>query len=111
MGADALPSVETGNVLEMVPSNGSDIVRQINEKMGRMRFWPWVFGGGLLSSAVLAVQPNTQPFALSMIVCTAALCILLAFIDTQRKTVVIMYDLNDDELLPNLGDGRGQAAA
>jgi hypothetical protein len=100
MAADALPSVETGNILAMVPSNGSDIVRQINEKIGRMRFWPWMLGGGLLSSAVLAGQPNAQPFALAMIVCTAVLCILLAFVDTQRKTVVIMYDLNDDVIGP-----------
>ena len=100
MTGDPLQSVETGNVVEMVPSNGSDIVRQINEKMARMHFWPWMLGGGLLSSAALAGQPDAQPFVLAMIVCTAALSILLAYIDVQRKTVVIMYDLSDDVLGP-----------
>jgi hypothetical protein len=50
---DPLSAVETGNLLEMVPSNGSEIVQQINEKMGRWRLWPWVLGGGLASSAAL----------------------------------------------------------
>jgi hypothetical protein len=96
MVVDPLRSVETGNVLEMVPSNGSDIVRQINEKMARMRLWPWMLGCGLLCSAALMLQPNAQPFALALVICTAVLSILLAYVDIQRKTVVIMYDLNDD---------------
>src|SRR5262249_25374406 len=51
---DPLSPVEIGDVLEMMPSNGSEILRQINETMGRLRFWPWVLGGGLASSLVLA---------------------------------------------------------
>jgi hypothetical protein len=86
--------VEIGNVLEMVPSNGSEIVRQINEKMGRVRFWPWVLGGGLASSMVLAAEPAAQPLALALILCTTALSALVAYLDAQRKTVVILYDLN-----------------
>jgi hypothetical protein len=89
---DGSRSVETGNILEMVPSNGSDIVQQINERMARVRFWPWVLGGGLLIAALLAAQPNAQPFALALIIFTAALSIFLARIDIQRKTVVILYD-------------------
>ena len=90
-----LSGVEIGNVLEMVPSNGSEIVRQINEKMGRVRFWPWVLGGGLASSAVLAGEPAGQHFALALILCTTALSALVAYLDVQRKTVVIIYDLYD----------------
>jgi Protein of unknown function (DUF4236) len=93
---DPLAAVEIGNILEMVPSNGSEIVRQINEKMGRVRFWPWVMGGGLAGSVVLAGEPAGQPFALALILCTTALSALVAYLDVQRKTVVILYDLNDD---------------
>jgi hypothetical protein len=92
--------VEIGNILEMVPSNGSDIVQQINERMARVRFWPWVLGGGLLFAALLAAQPNAQPFALALIIFTAALSVFLAHIDIQRKTVVILYDLSEDALRP-----------
>jgi Protein of unknown function (DUF4236)/Putative peptidoglycan binding domain len=93
---DPLAAVEIGNVLEMVPSNGSEIVRQINEKMGRVRLWPWVLGGGLASSVVLAGEPAGQPFALVLTLCTMALSALVAYLDVQRKTVVILYDLNED---------------
>ena len=92
---DPLSAVEIGDVLEMVPSNGSEIVRQINEKIGRMRFWPWVLGGGLASSVVLAGESAGQPFALALILCTTALSALVAYLDVQRKTVVILHDLNE----------------
>ena len=77
------------------PSNGSEIVRQISEKMGRVRLWPWVLGGGLASAVVLASEPAGQPFALALILCTMALSALVAYLDVQRKTVVIIYDLNE----------------
>ena len=93
---DPLSVVEVGNVLEMVPSNGSEIVRQINEKMGRVRFWPWVLGGGSASSVALAGEPTGQVFALALILCTTALSALVAYLDVQRKTVVILYDLHED---------------
>ena len=91
----SLTAIETGNVIEMVSANGADIVRQINETMGRMRFWPWALSGGLLASAALLTQPNTQLSALALAVCTVVLSALLSRIDAQRKTVVIMYDLHD----------------
>lgn len=93
---DPLATVEIGNVLEMSPSNGSEIVRQISEKMGRVRLWPWVLGGGLASAVVLASEPAGQPFALVLILCTMALSALVAYLDVQRKTVVILYDLNEE---------------
>jgi hypothetical protein len=80
----------------MVPSNFSEILRQINETMGRLRLWPWVLGGGLASSVVLAGEPAGQPFALALILCTIVLTSLVAYMDVQRKTVVILYDLNEN---------------
>jgi hypothetical protein len=38
--AESIVPIEESNVLEMVSANGSDIVRQINEKMALIRFWP-----------------------------------------------------------------------
>ena len=93
---DSLSAVEIGHVLEMVPSNFSEILRQINETMGRLRLWPWVLGGGLASSVVLAGEPAGQPFALALILCTIVLTSLVAYMDVQRKTVVILYDLDEN---------------
>lgn len=93
--ADLSP-VEIGNVLEMLPSSGSEVVEQINEKSGRMRLWPWVLGGGLAAAMVLASEPAGQPFAFALLGCTAVLSVLIAFLDIQRKTVVLLYDLAED---------------
>lgn len=92
----ALSPVEVGNVLEMVPSSGSEVVRQINEKTGHIRFWPWVIGGGLAAAMALASEPLGQPFALALLGCTAVLSALTALLDIQRKTVVLLYDLSED---------------
>lgn len=91
-----LSPIEVGNVLEMVPSSSSEVVRQINEKAGRIRLWPWVLVSGLAAAVALASEPVGQPFALALSGCTAVLTALTAFLDIQRKTVVLLYDLDKD---------------
>jgi hypothetical protein len=41
-GSGQATQIETGNVTEMVPSTGSDLLEQINKKMAPWRVWPWV---------------------------------------------------------------------
>jgi hypothetical protein len=84
----------------MKPTNGSDIVQQISEKMTLRRFWPWALGIGLLLSAFVMAQPNGGPYALGLAAVTVVLTAFLSRIDKQRKTVVIMYDLDDQVVLP-----------
>jgi hypothetical protein len=64
------------------------------------RFWPWALGIGLLLSALVMTQPNAGPFALGLAAATVALSAFLSRIDEQRKTVVIMYDLDDQVVAP-----------
>ncbi|MDC6668534.1 hypothetical protein OEZ84_27765, partial [Leclercia adecarboxylata] len=88
----------TGDVLEMKPTTGSHILEQINEKMALGRLWPWPFLiGGVLSLIVLS-QPNQTVQGILSLVATAALTALLNFYDQQRRTIVIMYDLDDAAL-------------
>jgi Protein of unknown function (DUF4236) len=98
--AGSLSAIETGNILEMKPTNGSAIVQQISQKMALGRFWPWALGIGLLLSALVMTQPNAGPFALGLAAATVALSAFLSRIDEQRKTVVIMYDLDDQVVAP-----------
>jgi hypothetical protein len=100
LAAGSLSHIETGNILEMKPTNGSDIVQQISQKMALVRFWPWALGIGLLLSALAMTQPNGGPFALALAAITVALSAFLSRIDEQRKTVVIMYDLDDQVVAP-----------
>src|SRR5262245_26283356 len=92
--------VETGNVLEMKPANGSDIVEQINDKMQLIPFWPWILIPGVGLSAVVFSQPNGTPLGALILTVVAAFSAFLAYYDKQRKTVVIMYDLDDHAINP-----------
>ena len=95
-GYYARQQIETGNVLEMKPANGSDIVDQINEKMALFRLWPWALSvGGLAAISVMGSSPG---LALPIAAFTAATAVFLARWDQSRKAVVLMYDLDDHAL-------------
>jgi hypothetical protein len=91
-----LTPVETGNVLDMAPTTGSDIVEQINKKMELWVWWPWVLGSGLAASAYAASLSDGQTIAVALAVITLAASALFAYRDVQRKAVVVMYDLDND---------------
>jgi hypothetical protein len=92
--------VETGNVLQMRPANGSEIIEQIEKKMSLMPFWPWALVAGGVLSAVTFAQPNGQALAAFVLLMMVTLSVFLAFYDRRRKTVVIMYDLDEDAVVP-----------
>lgn len=88
--------IETGNVLEMKPVNGSDVLEQINDKMRLMPLWPWLLVAGGVLSAVLSSQPTELPLGTLTLAVAGAFSAFLAYYDKQRKTVVIMYDLDNN---------------
>lgn len=87
-------SIETGNVMEMRPSDSSQLLEQINEKLALARLWPWTLAGGLLLSVLAAGQPQIASAAGSIFVLTAIVTAAAAYWDQQRKTVVVLYDLD-----------------
>jgi len=95
-GYYARQQIETGNVLEMKPASGNDIVDQINEKMALFRLWPWALAVGGL--ATVLTMGNAPGLALAIALLTAVAAILLARWDQSRKAVVLMYDLDDHAL-------------
>ena len=88
--------IETGNVLEMKPSNGSQIVDQINEKMRLIPSWPWPMAVAFLLAILVFSQPAGQSISIGVFAIAAISSVFLALYDKQRKTVVVMYDLDDD---------------
>lgn len=92
--------IETGNVLEMKPSNGSQIVDQINEKMRLVPFWPWPLAAAFLLAILVFSQPDGKSIGIGLFAVAAVMSAFLAFYDKQRKAVVIMYDLDDDAVGP-----------
>lgn len=93
---DPAHQVETGNITEMVPSSGTNIVDQINEKMSLPRLWPWALGLGLLLALVANGQPGAERFALPILFLTAASTAVCWWWDQTRKAVVAMYDLSEE---------------
>ena len=89
-------SIETGNVLDMEPSNGSAIVGQINQKLGQPRFWPWVLVSihGVSVSAI--ILPRVAPLVIAEAICVLIGTVIAARWDQSRRCVVVMYDLGDD---------------
>lgn len=94
-GYYARQQIETGNTLEMKPSNGSDIVDQINQKLGVMKLWPISSVAGIVATVVLLGDPNTAPFAAALAVLTIVGSVILSRWDQSRKTVVLMYDMDE----------------
>jgi len=91
-----MQAVEAGNVLAMVPSNGSAIVDEINQKNALVRSWPLLLGLGLIVTAIIAGQPQGNGFAGPLLLVVFALTALAAYWDKQRKTVVILYELENN---------------
>ena len=91
-----MTAVETGDVLEMAPSNGSDLIDQINEKLALLRVWLWALALGVVGSLFLFSRPDLVPFAVAAAVATAVGTAVAARWDQSRRCVVIMYDLADD---------------
>lgn len=92
--------IEIGNVLNMVPASGAEIVNEINEKISNWRLWPWALVGGLGFAVVLAGQPVTQWAVGLALLITVLMTIAIARWDQTRKSVVIMYDIDDETVLP-----------
>lgn len=88
--SEQMSPIETGDIVEMTPSNGSDVLQQINEKLALHRLWPWTLAIGVVVSMSV---PAIAPF---LLIFTAVLTAVAAWWDQSRKVVVIMYDLADE---------------
>jgi hypothetical protein len=96
--APVLAPVESGNVLEMVPTGGSDIVEQINRKLAALRSWPWALGMGLALTFLASTLPEFSWLAWPLLLLTVVACVFFSSLDAQRRTVVIMYDLDEESI-------------
>lgn len=92
--------IEIGSISEMFPSNGSDIVEQINQKLATPRFWLWCLCGGLFAGVLMAGQPDNANLAVPVICVTLILAGALWWWDQSYRAVVIMYDLADEVTAP-----------
>ncbi|MGE3781964.1 MAG: DUF4236 domain-containing protein, partial [Alphaproteobacteria bacterium] len=95
LASSGLAQIETGDILQMMPVQSADIVQEISDKVKRLRLWPWVLSGGIMFSGLVFAQPEAEAIGLAALVLTLCISLLFYFGDLRRKTVVIMYDLDD----------------
>jgi hypothetical protein len=84
----------------MAPASGSSILEEINSKLAIWPSWPWLLGGGLVLCAIAASVQGGPPFALALAILMVIVAAFAARWDAQRKTVVIMYDLDENVIAP-----------
>lgn len=88
--------IETGNVMEMMPSTGSDLLQQINDKMNLWLVWPWLLVGGLVGTFMTGEQPGGEKLVPSFLFLTAVLTFTSWWWDKSRRAVVALYDISDE---------------
>ncbi|MDL5156107.1 hypothetical protein [Actinomycetospora termitidis] len=71
----------------MSQTDASDLVRQLNDAAGSPLWWPWVLVASLVSCVLM-------PFLLLV---GLPLTLWVAWKDTIRRTVVVFYDVQDQE--------------
>lgn len=87
--------IEVGDIGNMSPSNGSDIVDQINEKLSVPRYWIWTLCLGGFVTLYLTGQPAFAVLSGPMMVLTMLITAALWWWDKSNRVVVILYDLAD----------------
>jgi len=87
--------IEIGNVADMTDVSGADLLLQINQKSRMWRFWPLA-----LMATVFMVwfeySSGKSETGVSVFLIGVVLTLLLAWNDRIRRTVVFMYDLDDN---------------
>lgn len=94
-----LSEVETGSVLDLKPASSRDIVAQLNEKMSLISVWPFVVILGLSACIYIYLNDFNQYYIISCVVAFSVLASISAYRDRIRRTVVVMYDLEDTTAL------------
>jgi len=73
-----------------------ELLNEINTKRSRISFWPFVLVGGVLLGMVAAQADTPQWGIAALWVIVAGLCFFTYHRDLLRKTVVLMYDFDEE---------------
>lgn len=87
--------IESGNILEMVPSKAEDVIGQINEKLDRFSLWPVALVLGLLGCYFVNDALHDDLWLTVAFSLTFVLTCFAAYWDSLNKAVVILYDLDE----------------
>ena len=87
--------IESGSVLAMSDESSESLIKELNTKRARFRLAPWAAAVGLV--LLFVARDSLSPVLLGIAaVVVLALVIVAWHYDALRKTVVIMYDMEQD---------------
>jgi hypothetical protein len=92
----AMQEVETGDVMQMVDADASQILGQINEKLASVPISPFMACLGIVAVGVVWHQnPTAGQYVGLIALLTLALTLFALWRDSIRLKVVLLYDLDD----------------
>lgn len=93
-----LEAIGSARVAEMIDTDSEALLSEIQQKHERIRFWPIVLVVSLLLSAYLVGSETSLWIAIPCMAVLLALCLFVHQYDQLKKSVVLMYDLDDSSL-------------
>jgi hypothetical protein len=92
---EPLQEIDSGNIGEMVDSSSEDLVNELNAKIKKFRLWPLAATVGLVATGFIAYKGFPSWAIYTSIVVFIILTVIARYRDTMSKTIVILYDIED----------------
>lgn len=92
-----MKEIDSEDILKLVDSNSEDLVNEINGKLKKLSFFPFLTATSLFALLILSSQLTPTAFWLSLSA-TLPLLLFTFHYDKLRKTTVLLYDIDDDHL-------------
>lgn len=94
--ADTLTDIDSGSVLQMTDSSAESLLRELNDKRRKWRFWPWVLMATLLSAPQLQKVGVNEAIPAAVLLFGLIATAVVAYCDQMRRTTVLFYDMQED---------------
>jgi len=93
---EPLKEIESGDISNLVDSSSKDLVDELNSKRKKIRLWPVGAVVGLLCVGVLSNNQLDTWIVFTSAISFSLLTIFLAYQDILTKSVVMLYDIEDE---------------
>ncbi|WP_417659597.1 DUF4236 domain-containing protein [Pseudidiomarina sp.] len=110
---DPLKEIESAHITQMVDSSSAALVAEMNDKIKKIRIWPFIGTIGTFLTFVAFQNSETPIVAFIIAVITIALTIFASVKDSLRKTTVLFFELEPEieALYQKLHDSFGQLSS
>lgn len=103
---DPMQAIESGDIAHLVDSSSKDLIDEINTKKRMLRLWPFAAAASLVLFYFLSTLPVPGWVMVLAGAALMAFTAYLAYYDTLSKTVVMLYQVEDqyEKIVQDLHD-------